>query len=1260
MMNTGTKFSLFAALALFATGPALAAVTCDPLQRGSLSGGVFTPGTADADTDYRMACRGEAGDLVTRDDLNRALEADGADPIVTGPDVRFVFDLDGVPIDFHFSQFRAADRLSGVATGSLVYRGTVRGDGSAYAAAEMFDRPGDLRDDLFVDSWANIQMTGGARGIEIVSTDTDTDKVVRARNFGAIVTEGEGPEFATWRLTGHGVYTRSDGGDAESSNEAGATVTTRGGGAQGVRAEVGRGATATATAINRGAIATTGDALYFQGDEYRSDGLVAIARGGTARTVNEAGGEISTSGILAWGMRAQNRGGAAGRAEASNSGEVSTTGAGSIGMRVLSDSGAVAATNAGSIVTRGEPRVDPDGFTRYAHGVWVYASSSSAAATNAARGVIDVHGAGAHGMGVLSDSGAATGTNAGTIVTRAHFHQESDGDRTRPDAMAITSGSGAGAATATNAAGGEIETHGRLARGMLAFSGSGAAAAVNAGAIVTHSSFSMARSELEPDVRSEWADDRLGARGIAAFSRSGSAAVTHTGSVTVAGDSTGIYAGTYGTGTTARVTMTGGRVAAGGTGVWIEAMEGTAEATFSDGARVVADDVALLIRAGSSNVTVEDSVIRGPVVFSGGEEDHTLTLRDGADVDGPITYAPPPPADEPPDDGRDYWWWWWDGWDSICGVGPGQYVERLVAYSFCRRWPDDRYRWWFYYPDGYGRMHLAVDNTEPMTVPAVLGVDEFNKRGAGTARLSHMLFSGSRMVLEEGRLELRGSVNLGSEGTVTVHDGARLAFLLGDITANPDDHGRLAAGSVTFQQQEEAGEPTIVIQVAPEAGDRSEEISAAARENLPQFFPSASDGSSDGAQMPTRILKEVGDSEAESATPTLATLGEDGEERPIGTLDGITDDSIPLTVAPEIGGDDDESEAAPSRGGGNDVPEIALGSWALLAFLFGSGLFDDAGAEEALAECADAPRTGGWCTSLSLADPGVPATVEERARLGGLETWTRLVGTDTAVPAAGIAGATAESLSIGMDARLAGGFRLGVAVTPEMTASKPWRPGVASGAALGGERFALRAGWRDGPLFADAELSRGRYESRATLDNPAVGGALSGTFDLVQQQARATAGARVDLGRARLTPALTPFAGTLRQDAWTAASAALTADVPGVSRRYSGVKAGLGVTSTGWLPGPGGLRWRPSLRFSTVSVDTDGPSSLAMRQSDRAGVLSFASRGVMAGLPRRVHGLAAAATAAGSGAWRLRLGYAGMEVDGEVEHGAGLHLRVRF
>ncbi len=1270
--RTGT-FTL-AALALFAAEPTLAAVTCEPLERGSLSGGDFTPGTATTDTDYRLACSGDEGDTVTLEHSDDAHVADGADPIVVTPDLRYVFDLDGVPARFYLRQFRRADAHTGVVTAPLVFRGDVRlaAGTTTQSGGIGFGVSEELRDALFVDSYADVRVTGGGRGFELFSTDTDTDKTVRARNFGAIVTEGAPVNRETWLQTGHGVRVRSDGGDAEASNEAGATITTRGQGAHGVRVRV-NGAYA-ATAVNRGTIVTHGDATHFQRDqfqedEHRSDGLAAFTAGGAARAVNEAGGVIRTEGASAWGMRAQDWGDAAGRAEASNSGEVETTGDGSRGMRVRSNSGDAAATNAGSIVTRGEPWVHPDGFTRYAQGVWIFAPSGTAAATNADGGVIETHGAGAGGMGVSAD-GAASGTNAGSIVTHGDVHTESDGDRFRPRAMSIWSGTGD--ASATNADGGVIETHGLLATGMrVSTSGSGAATAVNAGVIVTHTLLSIARSELAPDIRPEWADDELGASGIIAWSSGGGAAVTHTGSVTVHGDgSAGIYAGIGGS-ETARVTVTGGRVTAGGLGVWMEATEGAAEAAFSDGARVEAP-TALLIRSRFAVVDVCDSVLDGRVEFSGGRGTQRLNVCENGIITGPIVFdaetdppsVPPVPSEDPPaaplapEDAPE---------DPVCA--PGLSRSQLV-----RIWNAGGAPWDELCVDvGTAARILEIpevifgsDDATPSgnilsaasIVPAQTGagrVVAFRKTGAGTARLNEVTLPGSSIVLKEGGLELRRSVDLGSEGAVTVHDATRLTVLVGDVTEDADDHGSLTAGGgVTFLQAQEAGEPTIHVQVAPEAADKAAAIQTVLEAGTVQ-------------PVHAPIMKRVGDGAPTPTEATASTETTDGETTVIGSFSaaGTVTVSVPegkrLGVAERIEEPEVAATGGGGGGGGDSGPAIAIGGGALLAFIFGSGLFDDdAETEEAaLDDCAGA-RRGGWCTSLSLAAPGSPAAVEERARLGGLETWTRLVGTDTAVPAAGIAGATAESLSLGMDARLPDGFRLGVAATPEMAASKSWRPGAASGAALQGSRFALRAGWRDGPLFADAELSQGRYESRATLDNPAVGGALSGTFGLVQRQARATAGARIDLGGVRLTPALSPFAGALRQDAWTAESAALTADMPEASRRYSGVKAGLGVASAAWLPGPGGLRWRPGLRFSALSVDTDGPSSLAMRQSDKAGVLSFASRGVMADLPRRVHGLAAAATVAGSGDWRLRLGYAGMEVDGDVEHGAGLRLQARF
>ena len=138
------------------------------------------------------------------------------------------------------------------------------------------------------------------------------------------------------------------------------------------------------------------------------------------------------------------------------------------------------------------------------------------------------------------------------------------------------------------------------------------------------------------------------------------------------------------------------------------------------------------------------------------------------------------------------------------------------------------------------------------------------------------------------------------------------------------------------------------------------------------------------------------------------------------------------------------------------------------------------------------------------------------------------------------------------------------------------------------------------------------------------------------------------------------FAGSLRQDAYTALGAAVSAQVPGISQRYSGWRAKLDLAPSGWLDGPGALHWRPRLHLATTRTHTRGPAGLDVRQSDHEGVLSFASRAVVTGLPRTVHGIGASLVAARSDAWNFRMGYAGMVVDGEPVHAAVARLLIRF
>lgn len=122
----------------------------------------------------------------------------------------------------------------------------------------------------------------------------------------------------------------------------------------------------------------------------------------------------------------------------------------------------------------------------------------------------------------------------------------------------------------------------------------------------------------------------------------------------------------------------------------------------------------------------------------------------------------------------------------------------------------------------------------------------------------------------------------------------------------------------------------------------------------------------------------------------------------------------------------------------------------------------------------------------------------------------------------------------------------------------------------------------------------------------------------------------------------------------------MSAEVPGFSRHYAGWRARLDLAPSGWLDGPGALRWRPSLHLGTTHTRTDGPGNRQVRQSDHDGVSSFASRAVAKDLPRSVHGIGASVNAARSEAWNFRMGYAGMVVDGEPVHAAVARLTIRF
>ena len=116
--------------------------------------------------------------------------------------------------------------------------------------------------------------------------------------------------------------------------------------------------------------------------------------------------------------------------------------------------------------------------------------------------------------------------------------------------------------------------------------------------------------------------------------------------------------------------------------------------------------------------------------------------------------------------------------------------------------------------------------------------------------------------------------------------------------------------------------------------------------------------------------------------------------------------------------------------------------------------------------------------------------------------------------------------------------------------------------------------------------------------------------------------------------------------------------MPGMTQRYSGVRAGLGFAS-GWQEAGRGLKLRPKLNLSAMRVQA-ASESFELRQSHRLGFLSTSSRARLAGGPETVFGLGAGLEAAGPGGLQLGLGYAGLVMDGKLTHAAAARLRLPF
>ena len=1125
------------------------------------------------------------------------------------------------------------------------------------------------------EAGATIETRGrGARGAVIFGTAG-----AMVVNRGSITTTGDpitNPDGSRIRQADT-VYAGLEGleGTAQAINEAGATIRTAGKGAGSLYAIVcawtgeycDPNAHGTAIAVNRGSVVNTGDTFVSSnGETRRPYGVRARLDSidGTARAVNETGATIRTEGAGARAIEADAcawtgeyyRPDGRGTAIAINRGSVVTRGEDAYGVYAKSDGeGATArAINEGGIRT--------EGAESSALRSWIAGASSPSSETiNRAAGRIETFGDSAEGVFALSrgdgsEASTLTGsTNEGTVVTHGT-------DSEAVIAIAVSGGTEAHPTSvrSINRAGAMIETEGDGASGLnasvlvgLSESGPGrldtfgTARSENHGTITTAGGVYAEHLARGGPVVS-------GAPGVTAsfwpwddeteIGNAGDVTVVNTGSVTVSGGSAGLAARTFGTGS-ATAQVTGGSVTAGmmddsatpedesrfGIGIYaVVHTDSTADDPGDDSdvsitvsgptttvtAHGGADDpvtdsldesrgIGILAQTGASgHVEVEVSggatvTADRAAVFEGGRTTFTL---DGSTLVGDVEFA---------------------SLDDHLTVRNGL-VDGDVHFG-----------------DGMDTLVLDVPDTGGVT-GRITRLEELLKRGAGVARIFDAELSDNALAIEEGELSLAGHLNLGSLGTLTVHDESRLSVEVGDLTEDEADHGRITAGGgVIYEGLEENEAPVLFLQLASDALVNADAIQTVLEETP-----------IDVLGVNTRVRIQTDEGPVDASDTRLSTADEDGSTGEIGSVQ----QGGQVTLADGVMLIDSGTPVEPStsRGGRSNNGLALLGGGAIIAALI-FDFFDDE--ETALADWEEGTANRSTTTSFGGLRSG--HTVEHRERTGGLEHWTRTFAGDSPTLAEGTAGIV-RGVATGFDARLGRGFHLGLAAMPELSISSGPGPASDYDSSLEGSRYSLRGGWDGASLFVDANLSKGRYRAQSLFDNPVAGGVLSGEFGLAHSRIQGRTGARFGLGALRATPSLSLFSGSLRKNAHTAESASLRADVPAISQRYDGWKAGLDLAPSGWLKGPRALSWRPGLHLGSMRTRTQGPAAFGVRQSDKAGVLSFSSQTHARALPRTVHSFGASVSAMQSDSWRLRLGYAGLVVDGEPVHAAVARLHVRF
>ena len=972
---------------------------------------------------------------------------------------------------------------------------------------------------------------------------------------------------------------------------------------------------------------------------------------------------------------------------------ITSSGVAAKGVTIYNDAGEVGSRivfiNHGEIETRG------DGFTddtkmyssRRARAIAIGMLDGDAEVVNESDGVVKTSGTGARGIQVdVERMGTAKVTNRGSVTTTGGgFSPTNNRNPIVSGADGVVAHSELGDAEGTNE--GTIDTTGDGARGMrIASNGAGTATATNSGSVTTRGDEFMGRN----------------ADGVTAWSGSGNVKVVNSGDVMVTGSrSVGLRVTTSGTGN-AEVEMTGGSVTAGtnGTkfGIGIQAtatndddsddvdvmivVAGGSEITAysanqddisttdfdeSSGIGIFADagsdvngrivtridrstitaDTAMKFVDGRTLLEMEFSTVTGDIEFD--EDGDTavatsdinligsknvndrMTVRHST-ITGDVNFGA----------GNDLLEVIGGEFDGDLNMGEGD--DTITVNFHGGKFSGDID--FGENPNDNDRLILDVAaSTTLLFEGQIRNLEYMNKRCPGTAVVGDVMFGGSTVDIEEGQLLLTGHLNVG-DGELTIHDKGLLAFEVGDIVTNPDDHGSITArGGIKFMED---AEQVVDVQIRH---DLTETEADSVREEL----------NTNGIDVLEDGTKFV-DSGDTPITEVMVTSNGEMTENMMGSdktvfadTTAIAQNEEPIFEVASSPPSSATSSARSAGGGGGSGGGLIIGAGVIAYLLWNS--MD--GGSDTFAEYEE-EKLGLSNINVSSATSFLPGIGEERRfQIGNIEHRIRSYAGQLPASVAG-AQTNTSGTAYGINTKLRNGFDLGVSFTPSLMLSTQDLDSNFSSSSFDGELYEVQVGWQSSQFFSKLQLSHGDYDVDSVVANPVVNSALRGEFNMTNTHAQLTGGAKLEFGGVRVAPSVSLFGGSLEQASHSAEGPVMRADVPEISQRYSGWKLGMNLTSSDWLKNSGNLSWRPSLHFSTMRTNTSGPSSLSVMQSDRVGALSFANQAGVRGMPGVAHALGVSTIMKQSKNSRFNVGYFGTEVDGERDHAVLARYQFRF